>query len=153
MLMQVTSNAPSGNCCELGRGVRSGTGVLVSGEEHQVGPIVLRMLRMLEPRQLLVVMVQDVNSQCPTVAGAGDWSRAQGQGSQVFSSCQVTHLPRNICRALPRFVLCPVMEGAVKHIHYMHLLIFHAMPGPGSSAGWRILNTCTKPGLFVLRCL
>lgn len=37
-------------------------GILVSGEEHQVGSVVLRLLRMLEPRQLLLLLVQDVNS-------------------------------------------------------------------------------------------
>lgn len=88
---------------------------------------------------------------CPTVAEAG--AEPRHKAPRCFSSCQVTHLPRSICRAHLRFVLCPLLERAAKHIHYMYFLISHAMPGPGSSAGWRILNSCTKSGLFVLRCL
>lgn len=143
-----------GSCCELRCGVRSVTGVLVSGEEHQVAPIVLRMLRMLEPRQLLLLLVQDVNSHSvPQWQGLGAGAEPRHKAPRCFFSCQVTHLPRSICRAHLTFVLCPLMEGAVKHICYMHLLISHAMPGPGSSTGWRILNSCMMPGVFVLRCL
>lgn len=119
-----------------------------------MAPIVLRMLRMLEPRQLLLLLVQDVNSHSvPRWQGLGAGAEPRHKAPRCFSSCQVTHLPRSICRAHLTFVLCPLMEGAVKHIRYMHLLISHAMAGPGSSTGWRILNSCMMPGVFVLRCL
>lgn len=93
-------------------------GVLVAGEEDQVASIVLSMLRMLEPRQLLLLLVQDVNNHSvPRWQELEAGAEPRLKAPMCFSSCQVTHLPRSVCRAHLRFMLYPVMEGAAKHIH------------------------------------
>lgn len=132
MLMQATSNAPSGSCCALGCGVRSVMGALVSGEEHQVGSIVLRMLRMLEPRQLLLLLVQDVSS--PSVPGwqeLGAGAEPRHKAPRCFSHCQVTHLPRSICRALSS-------HGRSSKTHPLHAFIYF----PCHSQAW--LQRCLE---------